>query len=250
VARLTLDGVAAADLAGRWGVPQCGLFRELGSTLNAIHDLAAQDAPAGTVVIAEEQTAGRGRDGRTWHSPAGGVWLGMLLRPARAELGVISVRVGLAVADAVDALLGRVETRLKWPNDVLLGERKLAGILCEGRWHGESLQWLAVGVGVNVRNVIPAAVARRAVALEEWLPAIRRLDVLDRLVPAIAGLASGEPGLSEGECAAFAARDWLQGRQLRSPAVGRARGLRPDGALLVDLGAATIAVREGHVELA
>jgi len=107
-----------------------------------------------------------------------------------------------------------------------------------------------VGVGVNVRNAIPAAVARRAVALGEWLPDVRRLDVLDRLVPALAGLASGEPALSERECAAFAARDWLQGRQLRSPAAGRARGLRPDGALLVDLGAATIAVREGHVELA
>ena len=141
-------------------------------------------------------------------------------------------------------------TRLKWPNDVLLGERKLAGILCEGRWHGETLQWLAVGVGVNVRNAIPAPVARRAVALGEWLPDVRRLDVLDRLVPALAGLASGEPALSERECAAFAARDWLQGRQLRSPAAGRARGLRPDGALLIDLGAATIAVREGHVELA
>ncbi len=145
MARLTLDGVAAADLAGRWGVPQCGLFRQLGSTLDAIHELAAQGAPAGTVVVAEEQTAGRGRDGRTWHSPAGGVWLGMLLRPARAELGVMSVRVGLAVADAVDAMLGRVEARLKWPNDVLLAEHKLAGILCEGRWHGETLQWLAVG---------------------------------------------------------------------------------------------------------
>jgi BirA family biotin operon repressor/biotin-[acetyl-CoA-carboxylase] ligase len=250
VGRLTLDGLAAADLAARWGVPQCGLFRQLGSTFDAIHDLAAQNAATGTVVIAEEQTAGRGREGRTWHSPAGGVWLGMLLRPARAELGVISVRVGLAVADAVDALLGRVETRLKWPNDVVLGERKLAGILCEGRWHGEAPQWLAVGVGVNVCNAIPAAVARRAVALVEWLPAIRRLDLLDRLVPALAGLASGEPALSERECAAFAARDWLLGRQLRSPAAGRARGLRPDGALLVDLGAATIAVREGHVELA
>jgi len=250
VARLTLDGVAAADLAGRWGVPQCGLFRQLGSTLDAIHELAAQGAPAGTVVVAEEQTAGRGRDGRTWHSPAGGVWLGMLLRPARAELGVMSVRVGLAVADAVDAMLGRVETRLKWPNDVLLAEHKLAGILCEGRWHGETLQWLAVGVGMNVCNAIPAAVARRAVALEEWLPAVRRLDVLDRLVPALAALASGEATLSERECAAFAARDWLEGRQLRSPAAGRARGLRADGALLVDLGAATIAVREGHVELA
>lgn len=250
MARLALDGVAATDLAGRWSVPQCGLFRELPSTLNAIHDLAAQGAPTGSVVIAEAQTAGRGRDGRSWHSPAGGVWLGMLLRPARAELGVMSVRVGLVVADAVDALLGRVETRLKWPNDVLLGDRKLAGILCEGRWHGETLQWLAVGVGVNVRNAIPTAVARRAVALAEWLPAVRRLDVLDRLVPAVARLASGEPALSERECAAFAARDWLHGRQLRSPAAGRARGLRPDGALLVDLGAATIAVREGHVELA
>src|SRR5207237_457605 len=107
-------------------------------------------------------TAGRGRDGRTWHSPAGGVWLGVLLRPGRVELGVMSVRVGLAVADAVDALLGRPEARLKWPNDVLLAERKLAGILCEGRWQGEALQWLAVGVGVNVCNSIPGAVARRA----------------------------------------------------------------------------------------
>jgi BirA family biotin operon repressor/biotin-[acetyl-CoA-carboxylase] ligase len=147
VARLTLDGVPAAELARRWGVPQCGLFRELGSTLDAVHEVAAQGAPAGTVVLAEAQTAGRGRDGRTWQSPAGGVWLGVLLRPARAELGVMSVRVGLAVADAVDTLLGRPETRLKWPNDVLLGERKLAGILCEGRWQGATVQWLAVGVG-------------------------------------------------------------------------------------------------------
>jgi BirA family transcriptional regulator, biotin operon repressor / biotin---[acetyl-CoA-carboxylase] ligase len=250
MARLTLDGVPGADLAGRWGVPQCGLFRRLGSTMTAVHDLAAQGAPPGTVVIAEEQTAGRGREGRTWHSPVGGVWLGMLLRPERAELSVLSVRVGLAVAAAVDALLGHAVTQLKWPNDVVLGGRKLAGILCEGRWHGEAPQWLALGVGVNVCNAMPPAVARQAVALSEWLPLVRRIDLLDRLVPALHELRSGAPALSERECAAFAARDWLQGRQLRSPAVGRARGLRPDGALLVDLGPATIAVREGHVELA
>jgi len=107
-----------------------------------------------------------------------------------------------------------------------------------------------------VCNAIPREVARGAVALAEWLPAIRRLDVLDQLVPALAGLASGSPGggergaLNERECAAFAARDWLRGRQLRAPAPGRAQGLRPDGALLVDLGAGTIALREGHVELA
>ena len=250
MARLALDGVAAAELARRWGVPQCGLFRQLPSTLDAVHDLGGQGAPPGTTVVAEEQTAGRGRDGRTWHSPAGGVWLGMLLRPARAELGVMSVRVGLAVADAVDALLGRAEARLKWPNDVLLAERKLAGILCEGRWQGDALQWLAVGVGVNVRNPVPGAVARQAVALAEWVPTVRRIDLLDRLVPALAALSAGVPTLSEAECAAFAGRDWLLGRQLRAPAAGRARGLRPDGALLVDLGPATVAVREGHVELA
>ena len=249
---MTFDEFPAAGLAGRWGVPQCSVFRTLDSALDTVHELGSQGAPAASVVIAEEQTAGRGRDGRTWHSPPGGVWLGLLLRPSRAELGVLSVRVGLAVADAVDALLGRPETRLKWPNDVLLGERKLAGILCEGRWHGDALQWLGLGVGINVCNAIPREVARRAVALVEWLPAIRRHDVLDRLVPALARLASGAPGgaLSEHECAAFAARDWLRGRQLRAPAVGRAQGLRPDGALLVDLGAGTIALREGHVELA
>jgi BirA family transcriptional regulator, biotin operon repressor / biotin---[acetyl-CoA-carboxylase] ligase len=255
-----LDGFPAAGLAARWGVAQCSVYRTLPSALDAVHELGSQGAPAASVVIAEEQTAGRGRGGRTWYSPPGGVWLGVLLRPPRAELGVLSVRVGLALADAVDVLLGRPETRLKWPNDVLLGERKLAGILCEGRWHGETLQWLGLGVGVNVCNAIPREVARGAVALAEWLPAIRRLDVLDQLVPALAGLASGSPGgggggggvgaLNERECAAFAARDWLRGRQLRAPALGRAQGLRPDGALLVDLGAGTIALREGHVELA
>ncbi|OLB18288.1 MAG: biotin--[acetyl-CoA-carboxylase] ligase [Gemmatimonadetes bacterium 13_2_20CM_69_8] len=221
MARLTLDGVAATELAARWSVPQCGLFRRLGSTLDAIHDLGTHGAPAGTAVIAEEQTAGRGRDGRTWHSPVGGVWLGLLLRPAHSVVGAVAIRAGLAVADAVDALLGAPGTRLKWPNDVLLDDRKIAGILCEGRWQGDRLQWLAVGVGVNVCNTVPAAVGRPAM-----------------------------PALSERECAAFAARDWLRGRQLRSPAAGRAGGLRPDGALLVDLGAGTIGVREGHVELA
>jgi len=175
----------------------------------------------------------------------------MLLRPARTVLTAVAIRAGLALADAVDALLGRAETRLKWPNDVLLGDRKLAGILCEGRWQGNTPQWLALGVGVNVRNAIPAAAARRAVALAEWLPAVRRVDLLDRLVPALTqAAAGGAAGLSTVERAAFATRDWLRGRELRAPAPGRAEGVRADGALLVDSGGTTVAVREGHVELA
>jgi BirA family biotin operon repressor/biotin-[acetyl-CoA-carboxylase] ligase len=252
VARLGVDGIPGKILAQRWGVPQVGLFRRLGSALDAIHDLGAQDAPHGTLVLAEEQTAGRGRDGRTWRSPAGGVWLGMLLRPqgVRVEPGTLAIRAGLVLADAVDELVGRPLARLKWPNDVLVHERKLAGILCEGRWQGETLQWIALGLGVNLGNEIPPELAARAVALREVAPAVRRVDLLDRLVPGLALIAGPGAQLAEAECAAFAARDWLQGRMLRSPAPGLARGLRPDGALLVDGGAGTIGVREGHVELA
>jgi BirA family transcriptional regulator, biotin operon repressor / biotin---[acetyl-CoA-carboxylase] ligase len=202
------------------------------------------------VVLAEEQTAGRGRDGRTWRSPVGGVWLGMLFRPGRAELAVLSIRAGLVVADVVDDLIGRSAAQLKWPNDVLLDGRKVAGILCEGRWQGESLQWLALGIGINVANPVPEELADRAVRLQDHRGDIQPLAVLDRLIPPLLRLAGTGIGLTETEISAFAARDWLQGRQLRAPLFGRASGLRPDGALLIDTGMATAAVREGHVELA
>jgi BirA family biotin operon repressor/biotin-[acetyl-CoA-carboxylase] ligase len=258
VARLTIDDIPAAVLARRWGVPQCGVFRTLTSSLDAIHDLGAQGAPSGTVVLAEEQTAGRGRDGRTWRSPLGGVWLGKLLRPPPPlpAAGVLSLRVGLVLADVVEAVLGvrptslsRPRAGLKWPNDVLIDDRKVAGILCESRWQGETLQWLAIGVGVNVANEIPVDLADRAVALRELRPSARRIDVLDQLVPALGRLTAHGAELTEFECAAFARRDWLRGRQLRTPLAGRASGIRPDGALLVDTGSGTTMVRDGHVEL-
>jgi BirA family transcriptional regulator, biotin operon repressor / biotin---[acetyl-CoA-carboxylase] ligase len=246
---VTLDGVPGSMLARRWGVPHAAVFATLSSTLDVVHDLGLRGTPHGATVIAEEQTAGRGRDGRTWRSPVGGVWLGMLLRPGHVELGALSVRVGLVVADVVDELLETPAARLKWPNDVLLGDRKLAGVLCETRWQGESPEWLALGVGINACNDIPAEFAARAVALHEFVPGLRRVDVLDRLVPALAAAATARPTLTEAECRAFAERDWLRGRELRAPAGGRARGLTPDGALLVDLGTDTVTVREGHVEL-
>ncbi|HWC72760.1 MAG TPA: biotin--[acetyl-CoA-carboxylase] ligase [Gemmatimonadales bacterium] len=256
MAPLKIDGIPAAVLARRWGVPQCGLFRTLTSTLDAAHQLGAQDAPSGTVLLAEEQTAGRGRDGRAWRSPPGGVWFSMLLRPPVPAAGVLSLRVGLVLADVMEAVLGiratalsgpRVE--LKWPNDVLIDDRKVAGILCESRWQADALQWLVIGIGVNVANDIPAELAERAVALRELRPSIRRIDILDQLVPALLRLTTHDARLTEFECAAFARRDWLRGRHIRAPLAGRAAGIRPDGALLVDTGAGTTMVRDGHVEL-
>jgi len=249
VARLAVDDIPAAALARRWGIPQCGVFRTLGSSLDAIHELGAQGAPAGTVVLAEEQTAGRGRDGRTWRSPVGGIWLGMLLRPPFPEAGLLSLRTGLVLADVIDELLGNPRVQLKWPNDVLLDNRKLAGILSEARWQGDAPQWLGLGIGINVANEIPADLTAQAVALHEVLSGVRRIDVLDRLVPALRPLTTHHAPLTDFECAAFARRDWLRGRQIRTPLAGRAAGIRPDGALLVDTGAGTTMVQGGHVEL-
>jgi biotin-(acetyl-CoA carboxylase) ligase len=103
---------------------------------------------------------------------------------------------------------------------------------------------------VNVVNPIPPALADRAASLNEFVPTVRRLDVLDALVPALTRLAAHGLKLTDAECAAFAERDWLRGRQLRAPLFGRAAGVRADGALLVDTGVATAGVRDGHVELA
>jgi len=249
VARIGIDDIPAAALARRWGIPQCGVFRTLPSALDAIHDLGAQGAPSGTVVLAEEQTAGRGRDGRTWRSPAGGVWLGMLLRAPVPVAGVLSLRIGLVLADVVEAVVPGRRPALKWPNDVLVNDRKVAGILCESRWQGDALQWLGVGIGINVANAVPAELEQQAISLSELRPGVRRIDVLDVLVPALVRLTAHGAQLTEFECAAFARRDWLRGRHLRAPLAGRAAGIRPDGALLVDTGAGTTMVRDGHVEL-
>ena len=256
MARLGIDEIPATALARRWGIPQCGVFRTLPSALDAIHDLGGQGAPGGTVVLAEEQTAGRGRDGRPWRSPAGGVWLGMLLRPPLPAAGVLSLRIGLVLADVVEAVLGVRATSpsgpragLKWPNDVLVDDRKVAGILCESRWQGDTLQWLGAGIGINVANEVPAELSERAVSLRDFRPAVRRIDVLDQLVPALLRLTTHDARLTEFECAAFARRDWLRGRHLRAPLAGRAAGIRPDGALLVDTGAGLGVVRNGHVWL-
>ena len=250
MASLTLDGIGGGTLARRWGVPQVSLHESLGSTLDSIHELGSRGAPSGSIVLAEVQTAGRGRDGRTWRSPAGGLWLGALLKPPESDVGVYSLRVGLVLADAIDELLGRPAARVKWPNDVVLADRKVAGILCEGRWLGDTVQWLAIGIGCNVANEIPADVRDLATRLADHRPGTTRLELCDRLVPALPRLGAGGLRLTDAEVAAFAARDWLLGQEIRAPIAGRAAGLRSDGALLVKTARGTEAVREGHIEVA
>lgn len=114
-------------------------------------DWLRQGAPAGAFVVADEQTRGRGRQGRNWHTPAGSaIALSIILRPGPAALPQLTMAGALAVADLADAV-GAQQVCLKWPNDVLAGRRKLAGVLSEALWQGSELRGAVLGLGINVR---------------------------------------------------------------------------------------------------
>ena len=231
--------------------PRLHYFERVDSTMDLLHQLAADGAEAGTAVLAGEQLGGRGSRGRSWHSPPGGLWLSVLFRPAATGgVEVMSLRAGLAVAEAVDELVPR-SVQLKWPNDLMLGERKVGGILCEARWQGHTLGWVAVGVGMNVRNAVPEELNELATALAFEHPAITVEDVTQPIVSALRTLDLGADSLTADEMRRFAQRDWLSGRDIRAPAAGRAAGLRSDGALLVrPAEGGEIPLRSGSVELA
>lgn len=243
---LTYDGLAPAELAARLRARSCLVLPRVTSTLDIVHELAEEGAPAGTVVLAEEQVAGRGRQGRRWHSPPGtGIWLGYLMLPtSEPASGVVALRVGLAVAAAVGDLGARAA--LKWPNDVVLENRKLSGILCEAR-SARGRGWIAIGVGLNVHGPLPAEVGDRGIALDQVIGGVTRVEVLERLVPRLHALSSA-PALSSDECAEYGARDWLAGKELRQPVAGRAIGVDTDGALLVATGRGRERVVAGSVD--
>jgi len=120
------------------------------STQDIARREAEDGAPEGTVVIAEEQTGGRGRFGRRWVSPAGlNLYLTIVLRPDIGRLRALSIATPLAVCRAVD-LVSDVRSRIKWPNDVIIGDKKLAGVLIESEMSGENVRYALVGIGINV----------------------------------------------------------------------------------------------------
>jgi BirA family transcriptional regulator, biotin operon repressor / biotin---[acetyl-CoA-carboxylase] ligase len=162
----------------------------------------------------------------------------------------MSLRAGLSVARTLDDFLA-TPVGLKWPNDLMLGERKLGGILCEARWQGPVLAWVAVGVGLNVRNQPPAELRQSAVSVREYRPDLQVDVLLDPIVGGLRMLDFEADRLSQGELAEFAARDWLAGRRIREPRGGTVAGVGADGTLRVrtDDGA-QVAVRSGSVELA
>jgi BirA family biotin operon repressor/biotin-[acetyl-CoA-carboxylase] ligase len=161
---------------------------------------------------------------------------------------VLSLRVALAIADTLERLAPTASVLLKWPNDLVLLGRKTGGILCEARWQGNALGWVAVGVGINVTNAIPPELQDRATRLSTVAPGLAPEHLVAPLVAAIDGAASRNGVLATTEVDAFHRRDWLLGRTIVQPVAGIADGVEADGQLRVRTADGTIThLRNGGV---
>ncbi len=222
------EGLTAAEWAERLRVPQVALYDAVPSTMDVAHAVAADGGPAGTLVIADRQTAGRGRGGNVWRSPAGSwLWLTLIERPTDgAAIAVLALRVALGVARALRPFAA-TPVGVKWPNDVYAGTGKVAGILAEARWQDQQPLWVAIGLGINLEP--PAEIATAA----GLRAGTERGDVLAAVVPYMRAAAAGRGPLSDSEMAALAASDIGRGRRCRAPVPGRVLGITAAGELLV-----------------
>jgi BirA family biotin operon repressor/biotin-[acetyl-CoA-carboxylase] ligase len=226
-------------------------FPVTGSTNDIAAALAGHDSSEGTVVIADAQTAGRGRRGREWFSPPGsGLYVSVVLRPGRAARSggdratrLLTLGAGVALVEGVHAATG-LGVDLKWPNDLYIGRRKLAGILAESAGAGPQ-DPIVLGFGINIRTVAyPPELGDRATSLESELG--RHIDRGMLLVESLASLAQRYDDLLEGRFDAI-----LDAWRARAPGSKGARvtwtdasgstsgvtaGIDDDGALLVLVG--------------
>ncbi len=237
--------------ATRFGKPRHH-HRRTDSTNDRARVLAEAGAPHGTVVTASEQSAGRGRRGRTWNaSPGTALLYTGILRPLEQRHSLLPLAVAVAVAEAVESV-APVTCELKWPNDVWIDRRKVAGILIESR----PPRWALIGIGLNV-----------AIADHEFPPDLRwPATSIGNGVAVDAALAALDERLGEwvGEPAGrvvdeFRGRDGLLGRRLgwtgaagaRPDGVGTAAGIDEQGNLLVDAdGGGRVGLGSGEVQLA
>ena len=231
-------------------------YSEVSSTNDVAATLADRGEPEGTVVIADAQSAGRGRHGRTWASPPGaGLYMSIVMRPAPHAVTLLTIAAGVAFADGIQAATG-LHPQLKWPNDVYIGGRKLAGILAEAGTSTDGGCHVVLGCGVNLMPAAyPSDVAARATSIESELG--RPIDRGLLLVECLAALDLRYRELQSRASAAVIAQ-WRDravstfGRRVEWDVAGVTRhGVAEDidetGALLVRDGAARARVISGEV---
>lgn len=236
------DGLAPKRL----GTP-LHYFREIDSTNNYARALAERGEPQGAIVIAERQTLGRGRLGRRWVSPPYvNLYCSIILRPTLppAHTPRITLTAAVALADAIESF-GPVAPVIKWPNDILAGDKKLAGVLTEAVSNSQRVEFVILGIGVNLNfplDSMPPEIRERATSLSALAgKSVSREGFLRRLLQ---DLDRCYGILEETGFAALAprwdARFGLRGRRVRvemtdRTIIGRAIGIDADGALIIEL---------------
>lgn len=238
-------GATTEELRERWGRESVHPFGSVDSTNDRAKELAESGAPAGTVVLAREQTEGRGRAGRRWHSPPGdGVYLSMIFRPDRIENPVLlQLLAGLGIAAELDAGFEALDPAVKWPNDLVAEDRKLGGVLSEAAWDEGTPRHLVVGAGVNVRRPedLPKELQAGATSMEEVLgEEVPLLHAADAVVRGLERHLVDPPGsLDETALDLLDRYDWLRDRRVdvrpddeEEYLDGVCVGVAPDGALL------------------
>ncbi len=236
------------------------IFDSLGSTNDEAKRLAAAGAPEGTVVVAIEQRAGRGRQDRTWHAePGKNLTFSIILRPRidPASLGIVSLFASVAVANTVSALSGK-RAGCKWPNDVLLGGKKISGILCESVISGRVAEQVIVGIGLNVnQRDFPGGLAARSTSL--LLETGSAFDLPAALAALLGDLEAlyrpAAPDWPGTVVAEWTLRNVILGTGVEvrvgpDTIAGIARSVRPTGALCIESGGRIIEVTAGDVHLA
>lgn len=236
----TWGGLSIDDLRRRWGRETVFAYGEVDSTNEVARELADEGAPGGTIVVARSQAAGRGRAGRSWFSPEGGLYLSALFRPRRAEVPPsVTILAGLGVALELSGLTPGAPVSVKWPNDLVLDGRKLGGILAETHAGDDGAPRLVVGVGLNVAEAAwPEALEGRTIALAERA-SVGLPEAADAVIAGLERWLPDPPGaLTPTQLDELDRRDWLKDRRIaldtggEEPLVGQGAGIAPDGAFL------------------
>lgn len=240
-------GQSRAELRERWGREEVHLYDSVGSTNDVARRLAEEeDAPAGTVVLAREQTEGRGREGRRWHSPRdAGVYLSMVFRPAAVpNPELLPLLAGLGIVRELERAVPDLSPDLKWPNDLMVGGRKLGGVLSEAVWGDRGIRFLVVGTGLNVRPLaddVDEALREGATSVDTEVDReVPLVEVADAVVDGLEAYVPDPPErLDPATLDLIDDHDWLQDRRVvvtlpdeEEPLPGVCVGIAPDGRLL------------------
>jgi BirA family biotin operon repressor/biotin-[acetyl-CoA-carboxylase] ligase len=258
---LLLPEMLKPQLRGTLFDSQIHHYFKIGSTNTAAMAAAGEGAPEGSVFLGEEQTAGRGRGAHTWHSARStGIYCSVILRPALppSEVLALSLAVGLALRAAIEQVDPRAQVDLKWPNDLLIGGKKVCGTLTEMNSEATRVRYIVVGMGINVNQAsFPKEIARDATSLRlvtgtEW----SRVELVAALLKSLDReyrQLTTQPDARASILRRFTgASSWVRGKEVRieengSAFAGTTDGLDERGFLRVKTGSGVQTVLSGTV---